>query len=704
MKENNAYNNTSLLKLFEELKEKIEILSPHLLENEELIYLTQKIEKLAMLDALKNKAINKDEPFGALLSIQSELEESRANLISQIENTTNRIWSVDKNLNIKTINSNFERDYKEVFGIDLTPGINVVQNLPEPYRTVWKERYNSALRGERFMVEDKFELKNEFLFTETSFNPILINNKIVGVSCFACDISARKVAEMELNERTKELDAIFENAPILFLLIDENWKILHINHAGILNSGRERLNNIGLLSCEILNCVYAKGESDNCKKGVACKDCFIKKSITATLLTKQNLYQIEGSICVEVNGLIKKNQYLISTTYINLEDKERVLISMDDITEIKEAEEKIRKLSAAVDQSRATIVITDIKGNIEYANPQFSKTTGYDVDEAIGKNPRILKSDKTSSTEYKELWETIMNGKTWQGEFLNITKDNREYWESAIISPIFNANNEIISFIAIKEDITERKRIQEELVKSEKELRQMNEEKSRFFSILAHDLRGLVGSNYAYSDLLYSHFDTYSRDDLKENIQIIINSSKDSLSLLDNLLDWSKATMGLITITPKEIVLSEQTEKVVVLMSDLACKKNISIINNIKNTFISVTDVYVFQTIIRNLINNAIKFTHSGGNITISATRLSNNDIEISVSDTGVGINKTILDKLFKPGEKVRSLGTNDESGTGLGLMICDEMVKKLGGILQVESEVGKGSRFFFNLAGGINN
>lgn len=142
-----------------------------------------------------------------------------------------------------------------------------------------------------------------------------------------------------------------------------------------------------------------------------------------------------------------------------------------DITEKKQVEEKVLQLSRAVEQSPASIVITDTKGNIQYVNSKFSKITGYSIEEAVGKNPRILKSGKTSAHEYKILWETIARGKEWRGEFENIKKNGEIFWEMASISPIFNGKGEIINFLAVKEDITERKVIEKELQESEEKYR-----------------------------------------------------------------------------------------------------------------------------------------------------------------------------------------------------------------------------------------
>jgi PAS domain S-box-containing protein len=529
---------------------------------------------------------------------------------------------------------------------------------------------------------------------------LLINEdgKPYGVEGIARDITYRKMAQKALEERTRELDSIFENTPIILLLVDSLGRVLNVNKAGVHSKVLDKPQFTSLLAGEAIKCVNTIRTKTDCGKGEQCKNCVIKNTLEKTFASKKNHTQVEGAITIQKENQEIERRFIISTAYIEFEEKDRVLISLEDITEMREAEEEIRRLSAAVEQSKATVVITDKKGRIEYVNPQFEKSTGYKASEVMLKNPRLLKSENTPPETYKELWDTISSGKTWQGEFLNVRKDKSEYWESANISPIFNRKGEITHFIAIKEDITERKRIQEELIRSEKELRERNNEKSRYLSILAHDLRGLVGSFHAYSNLIQTHFNDFSEEDLREQIDLLTKASGDSLNLLDNLLAWGKATQGRLTLDMEKVDVFEQVNLVLGVLSEVANNKKIKLLNNvIPQTFIH-TDVNVFQTIIRNLVNNAIKFTPVEGSISIEASVPSEGKIQLSVTDTGIGMEETTRKKLFKMGEKVVREGTNHEQGTGLGLIICKEMVSRLGGNIDVESKPGEGSRFFFSI------
>ncbi len=524
------------------------------------------------------------------------------------------------------------------------------------------------------------------------------NYNLIGLEGIARDISERKIAEQNLRARTKELYSIFDNTPVILILADESGEIININQATSRFGSKKHQEILNQLSTEAIKCIHATQSSKGCGKGNICNNCVVRKTFAKTVKEKRNFHQVAGKMKVHINNEDIERQVLLSTTYIDFEDSHRVLLNLDDITELSTTQEQLRKLSVAMQQSTATIVITDANGEIEYANPQFEKSTGYTVKEAIGKNPRILKSPKTNPEVYKDLWKTILSGKTWQGEFLNVKRDGTEYWENAIISPIFNDSGKITSFIAVKEDITERKRIQEELIRSEKVLRQLNDEKSQFISILAHDLRGHVGAFYGYTNLLLTEFDNFSKEEIQEQLHILVKSSKDSLTLLDNLLEWGRASLGSLAISLTGLNLYSEVKSIIDYLFDLAKSKGIKITFNIDREINIVTDKNIINTIIRNLIGNAIKFTPSGGEITVFATIIPDDFIEISVKDSGIGMDSNIKNKLFKAGEKIVKPGTNNEKGTGLGLMICHEMVNRLGGSIYVESELGKGSRFYFRL------
>jgi signal transduction histidine kinase len=230
-----------------------------------------------------------------------------------------------------------------------------------------------------------------------------------------------------------------------------------------------------------------------------------------------------------------------------------------------------------------------------------------------------------------------------------------------------------------------------------KNLIELNVTKDKFFSIIAHDLKNPLGSFKSVTELLAESYNELSDEDKIDFVHLLRDSSKNIYSLLENLLEWSSAQRGSIPFNLIEINLKLITIEIIKLLTPSAEKKFITIKNNISALIIIEADVNMLKTIIRNLISNAIKFTPENGIITLDSF-LDDNNCLISISDTGIGMNRKTQDKLFRIDAQTTTLGTNEETGTGLGLILCQEFVEKHGGKIWVESEEEKGSTFYFSL------
>jgi PAS domain S-box-containing protein len=390
---------------------------------------------------------------------------------------------------------------------------------------------------------------------------------------------------------------------------------------------------------------------------------------------------------------------IVSTLIKSSSNAPFIITQITDITDKKIAEDELRKLSLAVEQSPETIIITDTMGNIEYANPKTVEITGYTFEELKGKNPSVFKSGETSPTDYKELWETIKSGKQWTGIFHNMKKDGSLYWELARIAPIVDTNGKITNYLAIKEDITERKKINDELIASEAKLKEANATKDKLFSIIAHDLRGPIGNFQPILEVLTNEadLDEADRNSLMDGL---LQASKTTFSLLENLLNWARSQSNGIKLSPNHINISEIIHKNVDLLSATASQKAILIEVKTDVKLTAYADVDSINLVIRNLLSNAIKFTPNQGAISIYAKDL-DRMIEVTVEDNGVGIKKEVLDHLFSLNSNKISAGTNQEKGSGLGLVLCKDFVEKNGGEIRVESIPGEGSRFIFTVPKG---
>lgn len=230
-----------------------------------------------------------------------------------------------------------------------------------------------------------------------------------------------------------------------------------------------------------------------------------------------------------------------------------------------------------------------------------------------------------------------------------------------------------------------------------KQLDELNATKDKFFSIIAHDLKNPFNTLIGFTELLLENLRDYSYDKLHEFVGILHDTSKQSYALLENLLVWSRSQTGKIQIKKEEIKIYNLVEENINLLLNQASKKKVKLINNIHYEGNVVADVNMIRTVIRNLISNAIKYTKEEGTITCSAKLLSDK-LELSVHDTGVGIKPDNLPKLFRIDVNYSTKGTSDESGTGLGLILCKEFINKNGGDIWAESVFGEGSTFKFTI------
>jgi signal transduction histidine kinase len=229
------------------------------------------------------------------------------------------------------------------------------------------------------------------------------------------------------------------------------------------------------------------------------------------------------------------------------------------------------------------------------------------------------------------------------------------------------------------------------------ELQNLNATKDKFFSIIGHDLKGPLNSLTSFSNLLINYFDTLSKEEIQTLAKDLDKSLKNLFALLNNLLEWARSQTGNIDFTPVEFDMEEVLQQNRELLTTQAGAKEITILHQPDKPLRVVAHKQSVTTVVRNLVSNAIKFTPAGGAIKLEA-QLKNNEVRVAVADTGVGMSKDVMDKLFKLDAKHSTLGTANEKGTGLGLILCKDFVEKNGGRMWVESEEGKGSVFYFTV------
>ncbi len=376
------------------------------------------------------------------------------------------------------------------------------------------------------------------------------------------------------------------------------------------------------------------------------------------------------------------------------------VVTFLDISERLKDNETLLKLSKAVENSPASVIITDIHGTIEYVNPKFTAITGYSRDEALGQNPRLLKSGLLSPVFYEKLWNTILSGEIWVGELHNRKKNGEIYFEAATISPIRDDQQKITHFVAVKEDITERKRTEQELKKSAAVAEAANRAKSDFLANMSHEIRTPMNAIIGFSQLcLQSELAPTQRDYLDK----VYRSANSLLGIINDILDFSKVEAGKLEMERTRFHLHEVLGGVAAIASFRAKEKGLDLQFDCapEIPFSLLGDPLRLGQVLNNLVGNAIKFTHTG-QVIIKVNIESQSQQQIvlcfMVSDSGIGLTPEQIGKLFQSFSQADASITRQYGGTGLGLAISKRLVELMGGNIWVQSTPGKGSVFSFNL------
>ena len=528
--------------------------------------------------------------------------------------------------------------------------------------------------------------KDEKLFAAIHFfnrssMPITDNEFIESFLSQSAIIIERKLAELELVKSEKRFRTIFEESPIGIALVNSlNGKIIELNdkYASIACRTNDEMRNLSWM--QITHPDDVQEDLNNMSK------------LNAGQITGFNIHKRY----ITPNGKVVWCNVTIALLGLTPEGETVHLRMVEDITQNKEAEKTLQQLSLAVKQNPVSIVITDLEGNVQFANPVVSMVTGYTYEELLGKNTRIFRSNHTTTEEYRNLWDTVKMGNIWKGEFLNKKKNGELYWEDAIISPIKNNEGEIINFMAIKQDITKLKEANEQIIQKNLELNEINATKDKFFSIISHDLRSPLSSILNLSDLFNDETYSFSADELKTFGQSINQTAESTYRLLENLLEWSRLQGGSILFEPEHINIAKFLNSCDHSVIEKAKNKNIKIAMQFTEGMSVFADENMLRTIMRNLISNAIKFTKPDGQVTIKIKEEEQGATLFSVSDNGIGMPVDLLGKLFKVSEKVNRTGTDNEPSSGLGLILCKEFIEKHGGRIWAESTEGEGSTFYF--------
>lgn len=357
-----------------------------------------------------------------------------------------------------------------------------------------------------------------------------------------------------------------------------------------------------------------------------------------------------------------------------------------DLTERNQAQQKVRESNEIfrqfLENSPIYIFFKDEHFRMLQLSRNYEELFGRKMEEIIGKTMAEIDPDTFQNELGTDDGRILNEGIKIEGEDEILGR-----YFSTIKFPI-NIQGKNVNIAGFRIDITERKKAEKTLMENEARLKELNATKDKFFSIIAHDLKGPFNSIIGFSDLLIRQIQERDYDGIGRYAMVIKNSSQRAMNLLSNLLEWSRSQTGSMEFKPEELNMSDLIHEAVQLFMDAARQKSIMLYTMIPQEILVLADRPMVLTILRNLISNAIKFTHSGGEILIS-TKCSENECEVMVSDNGVGIKKEAIEKLFHIHTSYSTIGTNDEVGTGLGLILCKDFVDKHKGRIWVESVRG---------------
>ncbi len=388
--------------------------------------------------------------------------------------------------------------------------------------------------------------------------------------------------------------------------------------------------------------------------------------------------------------------------------------SVRDISGRKRTEEHIRKLSEVVEQSPESVIITDLEAKIEYVNPAFTAITGYSRDEMIGRNPRLLRSGKTPRETYDALWDALSHGRIWRGEFVNRRKDGSEYVEDSVFAPIRRPDGTITHYLAVMQDITEKKRLVEELDRHRRHLEELVAErtaqlteaqrraedatraKSAFLANMSHEIRTPMNAILGLTHLMKRDGATPEQ---MERLAKIDGAGRHLLAIINDILDLSKIEAGRLQLESTDFNLLATLDNVRSLVAGQANEMvKIEVDDDAVPAWINGDPTRLRQALL-NYAGNAVKFTERG-TIFLRAILLEETGdqlmVRFEVQDTGIGIAPENLSRLFRPFEQADASTTRKHGGTGLGLVITRRLAALMGGEAGAESTPGVGSTFWF--------
>ncbi len=608
---------------------------------------------------------------------QKALQESEERLRLFIEHAPSALAMFDRTMRYLAVSRRWINDYH--LGDRDIVGHSHYEMFPEiPDR--WKAVHQRGLEGEVLRADDDCLERTDgaVQWLRWEVRPwYTAQGGIGGIVIFTEDVTARKKAEEALRISEDRYRAIFDNASVGIDMVDAEGRFLQVNNAltQMLGYSRDELLNMTFLDVSHPDDVQLSRQyHDRMAQGEA------------------------GPYRVQKRYLKKDGRVVWADAYVSsLRDSTGgyagTIGVISDITQRVAAEEERERLALAIEQAAEVVEITDVDGNIQYVNPAFEKVTGYTRSEAVGRNPRFLKSGEHDKEFYKQLWDTIKRGQVWSGRLVNKRRDGRLYQEEATISPVRDSSGKIVNFVAVKRDITEHLELSRQLQQAQK-----MEAVGTLAGGVAHDFNNILQVALGYSELILG--DEELPGHYRADVHKILESATRGADLVQRLLIFSRKT----EIKPQPLKLNRRINEMRKMLERTIPRMIEIQLFLCENLATIDADSTQMDQVLMNLAVNARDAMPQGGRLIFETANIDLDEeyatahlgtkpghyVLLTITDTGAGMDQETLGHIFEPFYTTKGVG----EGTGLGLAMVYGIVQQHGGHIRCYSEPGEGTTF----------
>ena len=631
--------------------------------------------------------------IAAYEKVTKQLEENRENLSTTLYSIGDGVISTDTNGLIVNMNLVAEKlcgwDLTDAKGKELTEVFNIInaetrESIANPVKRVLESGDIIELAGNNVLICHNGE---EFHIADSAAPIRDKNGNITGVVLVFSDVTEKYIAQKKLKDSEEKFKKAFQSSNDSININQRDGSYIDVNDGFTKLTGYTQEDVAGKMSTDID--IWAIPED--------------LEKLHVGLIERGFVKNLESKFRCK-DGSLKTA--LLSADIITLNNEPHLLIITRDITERKQMEEQILNSKQQYDNLVSNIPVgvyilrTKPEGTfaLEYVSPRMAEMLDSSIESLLTSADTVFKAIHPDDLEgfAKLNLEGIQQNRPfdWKGRII-IKGDVR--WMHFRSRPQELENGETL-WHGLIVDITERMIAEAEIKYQNKELVKLDAEKDKFFSIIAHDLRSPFNSFLGLTQIMAEELPSLTMAEVQEIAIKMSKSATNLYRLLENLLEWSQIKNGAFSFNPEVVQLSLVVDGSIDMIQESAKHKDIEITNDIALGVEVFADRNMIQTIIRNLVSNALKFTPKGGKISLSAITSDRHFIEISIKDSGIGMSRVLIDNLFRIDKQTKRLGTEDEPSSGLGLLLCKEFVEKQGGKIWVKSEVGKGSTFTFSI------